>query len=316
MDVRAFSVAWIPAFAVHWIKNGGKQARAGQYLGYADGLLFHRFVNRNLVFNVHLIKLVNAAHTVGGVSEAKCNWYVVLQGLNRLQPHDKKQKHRKTSTNWKNANLLSASISAPASMPNSPVSLSFTTLAVRPAADEACAPKSSEVLQRRADNAAKSQLKPERERERDFLAHIIELYLAARINRPWTEIRHIPVTNISALCSRPLKCRVRHQARWNCEYNAEDFCGTSNVLQELAFCGGRIAHDAYVDVTTQLDPVFGHLANSAKHLRDTRQVSSSSSSSKCNLQNLKGDAALNVISAVNRGAHALNHVLCNGRKLV
>ena len=49
---------------------GGKEARDAQYLGYADGLLFHRFVNCNLVFNVHLVKLIDAAHTVGG--SAKC----------------------------------------------------------------------------------------------------------------------------------------------------------------------------------------------------------------------------------------------------
>ena len=41
--------------------------------------------------------------------------------------------------------LLSASIKAPASMPNSPVSVSFTTLAVRPAADDACGMLSCEL---------------------------------------------------------------------------------------------------------------------------------------------------------------------------
>ena len=128
---------------------GGKEARDAQYLGDADGLLFHRFVNCNLVFNVHLVKLIDAAHTVGGSARCSATGIAVPT---------------KTQQNIyrRNANLLSASMSAPASMPNSPVSLSFTTLAVRPAADEACAPKPSELQQRQGSFAMKSQLKPER----------------------------------------------------------------------------------------------------------------------------------------------------------
>lgn len=33
-------------------------------LGDADGLLFHGFVDGHLVLQVHLVKLINAAHTL------------------------------------------------------------------------------------------------------------------------------------------------------------------------------------------------------------------------------------------------------------
>lgn len=85
-------------------------------LGDADGLLLHGFVDGHLIFNVHLVKLVDAAHTL---------------------PRDRRasapQTRRPTRCSLP-ALTLSASIRAPASITNSWDSSSRTTAAVRPAA--------------------------------------------------------------------------------------------------------------------------------------------------------------------------------------
>lgn len=85
-------------------------------LGDADGLLLHGFVDGHLIFNVHLVELVDAAHTLPG-EKASVSIRCTCQD-SPLSP---------TLT-------LSASIRAPASITNSWDSSSRTTAAVRPAA--------------------------------------------------------------------------------------------------------------------------------------------------------------------------------------
>jgi hypothetical protein len=40
--------------------------------GDRDGLLFHGFVNRSLIFRVHLVEVVDTANTIVGKHECSC----------------------------------------------------------------------------------------------------------------------------------------------------------------------------------------------------------------------------------------------------
>jgi hypothetical protein len=68
MDVRALSVAWIPAFAMEMVcrqANGAHQLeRKRRDENESTDLLFHRFVNSDLVRDVHLVELVDSADAV------------------------------------------------------------------------------------------------------------------------------------------------------------------------------------------------------------------------------------------------------------
>lgn len=82
--------------------------------GDGDGLLFHCFVDCDLVGDVHFVEFVDRADAAAVLNELAL-WLLIgaLGGCH------------------------TANMRAPASMVNSPVSASFTTDAVKPAADEA-----------------------------------------------------------------------------------------------------------------------------------------------------------------------------------
>jgi hypothetical protein len=77
-------------------------------------------MNGNLIADIHLVKLVNS-------TDAPPILVMRVNNQERLQHGGKKKKNLQPT----------ASISAPASMVNSPVSASLTTDAVKPAAEDA-----------------------------------------------------------------------------------------------------------------------------------------------------------------------------------
>jgi hypothetical protein len=81
--------------------------------GDRDCLLFHGFVDCDLVADVHFVEFVDGADAAAVLFMLACCLGVFEVGIH------------------------TANIRAPASIVNSPVSASFTTEAVKPAADEA-----------------------------------------------------------------------------------------------------------------------------------------------------------------------------------